>query len=676
MISKISFSRLMKEDFKRRSWFIAVVGLLLFILQPVLLLMQVDRYQANIAEGYASLADLQAMYQNFVAIGGSALTVLFMFFAVVSAISGFSYLHSKVKLDFYHSLAIKRRRMFWVQYISGFLMIAIPYTVSLLLNLIIGATNGLMTKAVLVLAIQAYLYRLLCFLAIYAIVILAVELTGKIIVAFFGTAVFILYGVILVGTIIGLSTAFFSTYMELGISSEIMIYSSPAILCFVQEGMISEALASGKSEYILRIWVNMGVIILETLAITGLALWAHNNRKSEAAGSSIAFRKSESVIKVMLVIPLSLLVGLWFAMMISNHTSLWLYSGIIVGTVVISAVIEFIYHTNMREILKDKLRVLIMGIVAIAIATVFKIDLLGYDSYLPAKENIKQMAVYDSSLDGNYIYRVNQRDNFGIGNDHAALNATLTEDFDHIYEIAKTGVEQVNQDPGKQNSTYIRIEYVLNSGRKVYRSYSIDVETVAANMNPLLADQSYKEKLFPLYGKDMEVIQGIGIEGFGGTYDVLDLNKEERAELTEIYKEELLNADYDEIINNTLATLYFEYTLKQNGSYTEERYPIGESFTKTIAYIEAKQEQKLQTELDPSLIEMITIERSDGIKDYSDDFRSRQDIEEIISCAKRRSRFGSHNNAEEYMILIHFTNGNGSYDEFYFEEGNLPSCIQ
>ena len=128
MTSKISFSKLMKEDFKRRSWLFAIISLILFVTQPVALLIQIDGLMASVSEGSASFRDVQNFYQNFMGSGGQAvLLVLIMIFAIICAMSGYSYLHSKVKLDFYHSLAIKRKKLFFVQYVSGLLIFALPF---------------------------------------------------------------------------------------------------------------------------------------------------------------------------------------------------------------------------------------------------------------------------------------------------------------------------------------------------------------------------------------------------------------------------------------------------------------------------------------------------------------------------------------------------------------------
>ena len=52
--------------------------------------------------------------------------------AVVLAASGFSYLHSKKKTDFFHSLPISREMLYTVTCLDGILYLAVPYLVFLL----------------------------------------------------------------------------------------------------------------------------------------------------------------------------------------------------------------------------------------------------------------------------------------------------------------------------------------------------------------------------------------------------------------------------------------------------------------------------------------------------------------------------------------------------------------
>ena len=131
MTSKISYFKLIREDIRRRSWFAALSGVGLFLLMPVYTLLWLDSF-LNSFPGYTPRSE---MIQEFLqAVPGlisgernSLLPAVFAVLAVLAALSGFSWLHSREKLDFFHSLPVKRLQWFAIICISGLVMFLVPY---------------------------------------------------------------------------------------------------------------------------------------------------------------------------------------------------------------------------------------------------------------------------------------------------------------------------------------------------------------------------------------------------------------------------------------------------------------------------------------------------------------------------------------------------------------------
>ena len=78
----------------------------------------------------------------------------------------------KVKVDFFHSLPISRKKYFFVQYVSGVIIFVVPFIVSMLLCLLVGAVNGLLTGGVVLMAVRMTSFRILEYLAGYGTAIL------------------------------------------------------------------------------------------------------------------------------------------------------------------------------------------------------------------------------------------------------------------------------------------------------------------------------------------------------------------------------------------------------------------------------------------------------------------------------------------------------------------------
>jgi len=637
MTSKISFSKLLLEDLKQRSWLWAVIILILLIAQPIALMIGLGNIQEGVRLGYMKSQDIQKFYTSQMVIGNYVFTLFLMLCAVVSATSGFSYLHSKTKVDFYHSMAIKRQKMFGVQYLSGVLMIAVPYFITTLLCLVIGASNGYLNSATLSLAIQAYLFRMLCVLVMYAWMILAMVLTGKDLVASLGFLVFMIYSQLVIGTYMLLCNAFLKTYVEGFGMSTIMNYFSPIALVMTQETLLDSTGVRTilNSQESLQVWIGMAILIVQMVAVTGLSLFAHSHRMSEAAGSSMAFKKLERIIKIALVVPISILIGLIFVGMVEGSSTIWLFGGLIAGVIVFSAIIEFIYHNNMRELFIDKLQLVITGIIAVVIAFVFVSGITGYDTYLPAKEDVAAMSFFggiDDGLLGGY-------NSEGLVHKER-LQQKLTEDFDAIYDLAQLAVAEVKRDTEDIPTTRVTMNYKLKNGKMVYRYYDVEVGAFEEQLKVIFEGEEYRERRYPLFNMEVKEIEGIHYENERGRTE-LEFSQEEREEFIEIYKAELRQMTYDEYINDTVLRLSF-FTQQQTSTtddetpdyagYAPHDYPVCASFTKTLAYMEEKQEEDIITELSTENVAEIQVESYDSMtgRQKTAVFVEPEQIEELL----------------------------------------------
>ena len=121
MTSKNLCFKLMREDIKRRGWTIAltVLGLLFTTVIPT-------------AIKCGELTDLTVqdspvikyMQQSVVKLlkTGSMAAVFLIVASVLWAVSGFHYLHNNKKVDFYHSIPVRRRQLFLAIYVNGILV--------------------------------------------------------------------------------------------------------------------------------------------------------------------------------------------------------------------------------------------------------------------------------------------------------------------------------------------------------------------------------------------------------------------------------------------------------------------------------------------------------------------------------------------------------------------------
>ena len=197
MTSKISFSKMVYSDMKRRVWVMALLFLGFFIVLPLGCMLKVGNYQRMLSDGSIKAADLFEMTARYVSADNYLVALGVVAGAVLAAFTGFAYLQSKRKLDMLHSLPVKRETLFGVQYVSGLFIFLIPYGINILLMLIVCITRTVCTAAVMNSFIVGILIQLLYFVLFYHVVIIAILMTGRILVSVFGTIVFFGYAPVL-----------------------------------------------------------------------------------------------------------------------------------------------------------------------------------------------------------------------------------------------------------------------------------------------------------------------------------------------------------------------------------------------------------------------------------------------------------------------------------------------
>ncbi len=95
--------------------------------------------------------------------------------------SSFAYLHSKKKVDFYHSLPVRRETLFAVSFVNGILIMAAVYLVNLLIAMAVMAANGMSPGMFVGAGFKAFGFHMVYYLLMYATTVLAMMLTGNVI---------------------------------------------------------------------------------------------------------------------------------------------------------------------------------------------------------------------------------------------------------------------------------------------------------------------------------------------------------------------------------------------------------------------------------------------------------------------------------------------------------------
>ena len=208
MKSKIYSSRYMKVSSKGMMWIPAFVTIGFLLAFPVAELIMLGNW---FGMGYTT-REINALYANlwqdgFMITGLAVAAVAALF----NGISQFWYLYSPRKIDFYHSLPVKRSRMFWHKTLQSLLYYLLPYLAMEFFSVCIGAMRGFFSLHLMKLAFLMMVFHLLLYLLLYFSVVLVICITGHLLMGALLLIAVAAYGPVLSVTLQFYEYAFYYT---------------------------------------------------------------------------------------------------------------------------------------------------------------------------------------------------------------------------------------------------------------------------------------------------------------------------------------------------------------------------------------------------------------------------------------------------------------------------------
>lgn len=535
MISKSLSIKLMREDGKRRLWVFALTFLLAFFAMTVVSAMYISRH------------DFTTLYRNELVVSvvqyNTAGNVLFTIIsALLCGFTSFAYLHSKKKVDFFHSLPIKREKLFLVNFLNGILIYVVSYLLNLLCCLVLVAANGGGFFGAAAGGLSVFAYNLSYFILIYSVVVLSAMLTGNLVVNMLGAVVLLFYGPVLCLLIDGYYSTMFTTY-----------YSRSGNLLHYLEERLSPIVAYICSH---SAW---GALLAAAL-ITALSLALYRIRRSEAAGKAMAFKLSMAPIKIAIVLVSSMLSGLIFYDIVD--TGIWMLFGVLCGCLLSYCIIEVIYHFDFRKAFAHKLQFFGCAAGCVLIFSIFQFDLLGYDSYLPRESNVESVAIswndktwvsnqsaaYREEFDEYFLNYGENYPNYRLSNMEITDYGLVYPVLERAVELAKAerkgGISQWMAGHGEENGypdQNIVVRYRMKGGRSVYRTYSLWIEDMQDAVNKIWDSEEYKEGIYPILNMDPAKLSQIAYREINDNFE-LKLSEIQMQELLTAYQKDLMNS--------------------------------------------------------------------------------------------------------------------------------------
>lgn len=595
MTSRKSFWASSRENHKRRIWvwivavlaqLMAYVGVLTVYLSRINRWNREDSYKTPVAYKQAlcqAAQDALGFQDNLV--------VIVVGLAIIIGMQGFSYLYDRRKVDLYHSVPVNRNKRFAVIYVNGIIIYLTGNLVSLMLGVILAAVQGAMNSSVMAVVGLGFLWNLLFFLVMYHTAILAVMLTGNQFIGLGVAGTFILYELIVYYLISNMQTVFFKTV------SGFYVTHAPKLSAF--QDYFGNTWRMKHTEDVKELlqqllpyygkWFILAVVILA-------AAWVcYRKRPSEAAGRAMTYPVIGQIMKVAVVIPVSLGLGMWVHSAAYGSTALTVVSMIGSG-VIVSAAAEVIFDFDLKSLLRHPLTSGIAVVGIIFVFLIFKLDLFGYDMYLPNPDKLESIAInvdyYGDFWSKDFDYM--QANTF-------SEKHMFIKDTEPVLALADKARGTDAED--MKNPVSFNVLYRLKSGRKVGRCFLVDIADSdnVRYLDRIVGSQEYKNGTWQIVTDRESYDQVLEMSYSNGAAKVALPTADAQA-VRDAYLKDMEQYDFSMAsTQRPCGQINFRFP-----EWMTHSLDVYESYENTIAYLQS-QDAYYPVELNPEDIENITI---------------------------------------------------------------------
>lgn len=653
MTCKISLCKSLRELLKHHLASVFAVCLIFFI-KTIAFFLDVQSYATG---DYTSLSDKEYVHERLqdMTLPGYGVTFLVVFIGIFLAFDFFRYLHSKKQVDFYDSLPTRRKEWFAIRILGACLIFFVPFILNLTFEMVILSVFHYFKAEFVINTLWNLACMSLIFLAVMLTGVLAMIMTGHPIVALFGFGVFSAYAPILLRFLFpAYADQYFDTYVLSDSTLQFLNYVSPIGAAVELVDNPSNSIRSYIGYWSPRVHYADFVAILILIVFVGiLAYTLFLKRPSESAGRAMAFTKCNAVIRILLVIPLTLYVGLYLSLVTTIAEELWMIFGFIIGTILLHGIIESIFQFDIRGLWAHKKQMICCFIVSIAIALVFWLDLFGYDRYLPKMEQLESIVL---DIDGYY--------------DMSEVDGITGDYLDDAYQLVKALIPQSEiSEVDESDREAVHVEYRFKNGLVQKRYYFVNMNENAELFDKIYASREYKDDICELYKDDWSTIKELTLTD-GHVEVALHLTDEERDLLFETYIAEYTPFTYTQ--KNASSSVAY---LRIDDEYPCYIYP---DFKQTIAlldkYVQNDESIKHFGAVSESPLDKYTIHSIDIFFEgypvsISDDETINELKEHIEFYGHESTKFYDYENNYEVQITLITSDGTS------YANGTIPKDI-
>jgi len=628
MILKNLFLTDLFENLKRRLWPLILFLIVTLFAYPIGLAMTLNN-QISYHSDKTTLIRTAAHYM-----GMNELTmILASVCAAVSAIQGFSYLYHRNKVDMYQSQPVSSKRRFRVIYLNGILIYLIPYAAAILISMVVAHSMNISSGAFTAYAWWSVLAGFLVYLAVYNITILAVMMTGHLIVSCMAAGVFLGYEYILNYIISNYCSTYFISYASKGTHFFSRYYTSPLEKALELTKLdatiwnIKMTVADIGSALLVKSMPVLLFLAAQAIIAFVLAWICYRIRPMESSGKAMAFEKIKAPIKVLLVFLAGISASLILKHM-SEGNNMFAVLGLLSGLILGQCIVEIIYEFDMRAVLKSKIPFVVASAAAVLFYLIFSMDLIGYDHYVPKADQLASSAVQIGFGNAYNYTNLNLKGfdktdgNGWTDYNYDGLEHMQIKNSAAVLAMAKDGMGiDVTKDT-KQDFVTCTVLYHMKDGKKIYRSFPIFFAKETDNLNRLFADMDYKNGSQQFADPVMKTFLKQAKPSYSDGFNENKILVKDAADIMESYQKDYNAMTFTQAASEVpcgIINLYYT----QFGYQQSIAFPVFASYQNTVDYLK-KENAYMDKKIDPESIASIQI------TDYSENAAtSKKDSSEV-----------------------------------------------
>ena len=249
----------------------------------------------------------------------------------------------------------------------------------------------------------------------------------------------------------------------------------------------------------------------------------------------------------------------------------------ILGTILVHGILEVIYEMDFRRFFRRKVQLMILGGVVAICALTMKMDLLGYDSYFPAYDNLQGVVINVSNLSyAEQLCNVEKKEN-GIykirytatsDNSSGLLDQPVMKSkalYNSLMDI------RLQNEKGKKSGRRMYVRYINKQGFSVCRGYIVSSAQAQNLMEALYDEQTWKEDRYSFFQLDKQYLKEVtGIFCDGDIHSLFEKNAEKRQALAEALRKDILENGGQTVKDQPCAMLMFDYAGIPSEGYMDE----------------------------------------------------------------------------------------------------------